>query len=164
MRQINNGSRWGGDRICPNAPDEGRASRGRADPQGRPQPSKALPCERLVRVRNSKSDSGSKPKACGIQARAASPKRGANLGFAVRADSRLFFSQVSTPNKLLPELEPHQHRVSPMPKKNRVRADRQLSDNGRLRSRNPASHVFLRVLLKGCRRRRLPSSRRGPSF
>ncbi len=38
-------------------PMKGRASRGRADPQGRPQPSKALPCERLARVRVSKSDS-----------------------------------------------------------------------------------------------------------
>ena len=55
---LSHGRRWGADRICPNGPDEGRASRG----------------TRLVRVRISKSDSDSKPSACGI-----------------RADSRLVF-------------------------------------------------------------------------
>ena len=47
-------------------------------------------------MRISKSDSGSKPSACGI-----------------RADSRLVFSQVSAPNQLLPELNPSQHHGTP---------------------------------------------------
>ena len=66
-------SRRGGDRICPNAPDEGTSRRVLAeqiiDLRG----------TRRARVRISKSDSGSKPKACGI-----------------RADSRLVFSCVKT--------------------------------------------------------------------
>ena len=42
-------------------------------------------------MRISKSDSGSKLKACRIQVRAVSPKRRAKRSFAVRADSRLVF-------------------------------------------------------------------------
>ncbi|MPL72704.1 hypothetical protein SDC9_18494 [bioreactor metagenome] len=41
----------------------------------------------IHRDRLGKSDSGSKPKACGIQARAASPKWRAKRSFEVRADS-----------------------------------------------------------------------------
>jgi len=80
-QHLSHGRRWGADRICPNGPDEGRASRG----------------TRLVRVRICKSDSGSKPKACGI-----------------RADSRLVFLHVSTPSNTLSKLEPHPHRVTPI--------------------------------------------------
>ena len=99
---------------------------------GRPQRSKSIDLReaRRVQVRKSKSDSGSKPKACGI-----------------RADSRLFFSQVSTHNQLLPELNPSQHRVTPIKIKHVIfTADRtlntsQLPENSIGRS-HPGQPVF----------------------